>query len=227
MTALVCAGLSRRYASAVETIVALDDVSLTIEKASFVALRGRSGSGKSTLLNVIAGLDRPDSGSVQIDGEPVSDFSEATRTAFRLRKIGVVFQDNNLIPEFTMRENVELPLRVMGWSAGRARAAALDAMAALEIAELAHRYPREASAGQRQRCGFARAVVGDRTVILADEPTGALDTATAHRLFGVIGDLCIHRGVLALVATHDPAVDDFAHRSVTIVDGRLNERAHD
>jgi len=220
---LICAGLNRRYVSAVETVTALDDVSLTISPSSFVALRGRSGSGKSTLLNVIAGLDKPNSGSVQINGTQVSEMSEGARTAFRLQNVGVVFQDNNLIPEFTLRENVELPLRVMGWAAVKARDAATEAMRALEIEDLVDRYPHQASAGQRQRCGFARAVVGDRSVILADEPTGALDTATAAQLFALVAELCVSRGVLALVATHDPAVGRFAHRTITITDGRLSE----
>lgn len=225
MPGLICTGLKRQYVSAVETVTALDDVSLTVAPNSFVALRGRSGSGKSTLLNVIAGLDAPSSGSVQINGTQVSDMSDGERTDFRLRNVGVVFQDNNLIPEFTFRENVELPLRVMGWGASRARAAAIEAMGALGIEPLVDRYPHQASAGQRQRCGFARAVVGDRSVILADEPTGALDTATAAQLFAVVAELCVSRGMLAVVATHDPAVVKFAHRTVTITDGRLSEMA--
>ena len=121
MPGLICTGLKRQYVSSVETVTALDDVSLTVARSSFVALRGRSGSGKSTLLNVIAGLDTPSSGSVQINGTQVSDMSDGARTEFRLRNVGVVFQDNNLIPEFTFRENVELPLRVMGWGASKAR----------------------------------------------------------------------------------------------------------
>ena len=218
MPGLICTGLKRQYVSSVETVTALDDVSLTVARSSFVALRGRSGSGKSTLLNVIAGLDTPSSGSVQINGTQVSDMSDGARTEFRLRNVGVVFQDNNLIPEFTFRENVELPLRVMGWGASKARNAAIEAMGALGIEDLANRYPHQASAGQRQRCGFARAVAGERSVILADEPTGALDTATAAQLFAVVG-------MLAVVATHDPAVGQFAHRTVMITDGRLSEMA--
>lgn len=213
-----CSNLTRRYVTAAEVVVALDSVSLSVGAGEFVCVNGPSGSGKSTLLNLVAGLDRPDDGEVTVLDTRIDNRSEEARAAFRLEHIGVIFQDDNLISEFTALENVMLPLEARRRS--DARAEALRALERLGVSDLSARRPSDMSGGQRQRIGIARAIVGDRSLLIADEPTGALDSNNSRALFASIAELCA-TGRSALVATHDPLAREFATRTIEMIDGRL------
>lgn len=216
-------GLELSYRLSTSTVPALRGVDLTLAPGETVCLFGASGSGKSTLLNVIAGLDLPDSGHVFIDGADVAAMSEAERTELRLRRVGMVFQDNNLVAQFTALENVELVLRCQG--ASRASKTALGLLAALGLEDLADRRPVNMSGGQRQRVGIARALAGNRSVLLCDEPTGALDRANSRLLFGLLNELAREQQIGVLIATHDREAAMFADRTVTIADGRIEGSA--
>lgn len=186
----------------------------------FVCVFGASGSGKSTLLNLLAGLDLPDSGEIQVGGEDVARLDESGRARLRLRTVGVVFQDHNLLEEFTAVENVALPLEALGASRKAAEKEAIDQLARVGLAGLENRFPQQLSGGQRQRVGIARALTGDRAVLLADEPTGSLDSAASTGIFALIRDLC-DDGLLAVVCSHDPLCRDFGHTVYEMRDGRL------
>lgn len=204
-------------------VPALRGVDLSLPQGETVCLFGSSGSGKSTLLNVLAGLDVPDSGQVQVAGVDVAAASDAERTALRLNRVGMVFQDNNLVAQFTAAENVELILRCQG--ASRPRQQAVELLESLGVGDLADRRPTDMSGGQRQRVGIARALAGDRQLILCDEPTGALDRANSRALFGLLQHLARHKQIGVLIATHDREAEGFADRVLTIVDGRVEDEA--
>jgi ABC-type lipoprotein export system ATPase subunit len=204
-------------------VVAVDDVTLVLSAGELMCLQGASGSGKSTLLNLVAGLDLPDAGSVQVDGEVVSSMTEDQRADLRLRRVGVIFQDDNLVDELDAVENVSLPLLALGTPVGETRELALAAMARVGVEAVARRHPRQMSGGQRQRVGIARGLVGGRSILVADEPTGALDSANSVELFRLLRELCDSAGAAVLVATHDPLAERFATRNVTIRDGRVDE----
>lgn len=204
-------------------VPALRGVDVRLARGETICLFGASGSGKSTLLNVLAGLDTADAGRVEVAGVDVVRASEAERTALRLRSVGMVFQDSNLVAQFTAAENVELILRCQGATAPRRQAVAL--LDALGVGELADRRPSDMSGGQRQRVGIARALAGDRQVILCDEPTGALDRANSRALFGLLRDLAQGKQIGVLIATHDREAETFADRVLTLVDGRVEDAA--
>lgn len=186
----------------------------------FVCVFGASGSGKSTLLNLLAGLDLPDSGEIQVGGYDVGRLDESGRARLRLRTVGVVFQDHNLLEEFTAVENVALPLEAAGMSPAAAETAARQQLARVGLDGLESRFPHQLSGGQRQRVGIARALTGDRAVLLADEPTGALDSGASTDLFALIRKLC-DDGLLAVVCSHDPLCRSFADTVYEMRDGRL------
>jgi putative ABC transport system ATP-binding protein len=217
---VTCTELVKEYVTPAETIRALDGVSLDVEEGEFLALEGASGSGKSTLLNLIAGLDEPTSGAVQVAGHQLHRLSTADRGRLRLKSIGVVFQDNNLIAEFSILENILVPLRALGLDPTAARREARRALDRLGIGDLADRRPRDVSGGQRQRGGIARAIAGSRRVLLADEPTGALDSHNSIALFETLRELA-RQGTTVIVATHDPLVSPFVDRVLRLRDGRL------
>lgn len=217
-------GATRAYVGAVETVWAARDVDLSVNAGELVVIYGASGSGKTTLLNLIAGLDRPDSGSVIVADQDVGQLSQGAKADLRLRTVGVVFQEHRLLEEFTALENVMLPLEARGWSFEASQAAARLELSRVGLLALDDRYPAEMSGGQRQRVGIARALVGDRRIILADEPTGSLDSAASHELFTVIRSLC-DQGTLAILFTHDPASHHFADRMFEMVDGCLRQRS--
>ncbi|MDR2930878.1 MAG: ABC transporter ATP-binding protein [Propionibacteriaceae bacterium] len=220
MSALVEArGIVVDYPLAVGTVHALRGVDLTLIAGEAVCLFGASGSGKSTLLNVLAGLEAPDAGSLRVCGKDTLALSEEQRTALRLRSIGMVFQENNLVAQFTAGENVELILRCQGSSAPKRTA--IELLGSLGVAELADRLPIDMSGGQRQRVGIARALAGDRAVILCDEPTGALDRTNSDVLFGLLRDLAHSKGIAVLIATHDRDAEKYADRVLEISDGEL------
>ncbi len=219
-------GVRVEYSSAAETVVALDIGELDFERGSFTAVLGVSGSGKSTLLNVIAGLAVPDSGEIEVLDERLDGRSERDRAEFRLRHIGVVFQDHNLIPEFSVSENVELPLRAQGVRRAEARREASLWLERVGLGGMERRRPAELSGGQRQRVGVARALVGGREVLIADEPTGSLDAANSRSVLGLLKGLTAD-GVTVIIATHDPQIEELAENIIRLHDGCLSQDAVD
>lgn len=213
-------GVSRAYRTPAGTVWAVRDVSMTFHPGSFVALYGVSGSGKSTLLNLAAGLDVATEGEVRLDGRDLRRLSDDERGFQRLKNVGVVFQDDNLIEEFTALENVMLPLEALGVGAAAARSAAQELIRRVGLVGLEDRYPGQLSGGQQQRVGIARALVGDRSVVLADEPSGALDSTSSKELYGLLRQLA-DGGATVVVATHDPQVREIADVSHRMLDGRL------
>lgn len=213
-------GATKEYASEAETVWAARDVDLVANPGEFVCVFGASGSGKSTLVNLLAGLDLPDSGEIQVGGYDVGRLDESGRARLRLRTVGVVFQDHNLLEEFTAVENVALPLEAAGTSPAAAETAARQQLARVGLDGLESRFPHQLSGGQRQRVGIARALTGDRAVLLADEPTGALDSGASTDLFALIRKLC-DDGLLAVVCSHDPLCRSFADTVYEMRDGRL------
>lgn len=212
--------VSKQYGHGPTAVHALEDVSLSVEAGSLIAVTGPSGSGKSTLLTIAGSLEVPSSGEVVIDGTPMSSLSRNEKALLRCRTIGFVFQDFNLLPGLTAAENVSLPLELHGLNARRARAVAIAALEELGLVDRARHFPDELSGGERQRVAIARAVVGERRLLLADEPSGALDTANGEAVMGMIVAAC-RRGVASVVVTHDPGLASMADGVVHIRDGRI------
>ncbi|WP_306214341.1 ABC transporter ATP-binding protein [Actinoplanes sp. RD1] len=217
------AGVSRAYRTDVESVWAARDVDFVARPGEFVCVYGASGSGKSTFLNLLAGLDTPESGRIEVAGTDISGSDEKTRAALRLHTVGMIFQDHNLIEEFTVAENVALPLEASGVPPERAREQALEQLARVRLEGLEKRFPRQLSGGQRQRVGIARALVGDRGILLADEPTGALDSTNTMEIFKLLRSLC-DQGLLAVVCSHDIRCRDYADTAYEIVDGVFGQR---
>ncbi len=214
------AGISKHYPSAGQIVRAVSSVSLTIEHGEFVAIRGRSGSGKSTLMHLLGLLDRPDSGEYALNGREVAKLSEDRRAAIRSRDIGFVFQLPALLPRATALENVELPLVYAGIRPSKRRRAAQDALDRVGLADRSHHWPNQLSGGEQQRVVIARATVNDPALILADEPTGSLDSATSDEILSLFETL--HRdGRTIIVVTHATEVADRALRQITLHDGRI------
>ncbi|WP_043618430.1 ABC transporter ATP-binding protein [Nonomuraea candida] len=199
---------------------ALKGVSLEVAAGELVAVMGPSGSGKSTLLNLAGGLDRPTSGSVTIEGVDLAGVKDLA--ALRRTRVGYVFQDLNLIPSLTAAENVMLPRELDGSRSRQARAQALAVLAEVGAEEVADRFPEELSGGQRQRVAIARALVGERRLLLADEPTGALDTATGDEILQLLRARC-DDGAAVLLVTHEPRYAAWADRVVYLRDGLIAE----
>lgn len=197
---------------------ALREISLEVHGGELVAIMGPSGSGKSTLLNIAGGLDRPTAGSVRIAGTDLSALSPREVAAVRRRLAGYVFQDYNLIPALTAVENVSLPLELDGAGARRARSTALTALREVEIADLADRFPDDLSGGEQQRVAIARALVGDRRLVLADEPTGALDSETGEAVLRLLRNRC-DAGAAGVLVTHEARHAAWADRVVFLRDG--------
>jgi putative ABC transport system ATP-binding protein len=202
---------------------ALDKVSLDIEGGEFTAIMGPSGSGKSTLLNLIAGIDRPSGGRVRVAGEDLGGFSEARLARFRRAGVGFVFQFFNLLGNLTVLENVLLPAQLQGTRSAPAKAKAMELLAQLDIAELADHYPTRLSGGQQQRVAIARALINQPALLLADEPTGALDTHSGEQVMELIQRLN-RQGQTVLLVTHDAKLATrHAGRVVTLIDGRVDD----
>ena len=212
-------GVTKRFRQGASTVEALRDVSLTVQPGEFVAVMGASGSGKSTLLHVMAGLTRPDAGRILVEGEDIGVLSDRRLTRFRRRRVGLVFQAFNLIPALTAEDNVRLPLL----TDGRPEAAAgkIDGLLArLGIAgRRAHRP--DALSGGEQRVAIARALITDPAIVLADEPTGSLDSVSGQNLCRLLKELCREEGRTIVVVTHEPAVAAWASRVVVMRDGRV------
>src|SRR5271169_4046963 len=222
MSVLDMRHVSRSYGQGAAEVHALNDVDLSVEAGSMVAVMGPSGSGKSTLLTIAGTLEEPSSGEVLIGGAPVTEMSRNAKAQLRRRYIGYVFQDFNLLPGLTAAENVSLPLELDGVPGRKARAAALRALEGLGLAGRASHYPDQMSGGERQRVAIARATVGDRRLLLADEPSGALDSVNAEAVMRLIHEAC-KRGVAAVVVTHDAQLASWADRVVFLRDGRVTD----
>jgi putative ABC transport system ATP-binding protein len=222
--ALEVIAVSKRYGAGEAVTVALDSVDLAVARGELVAIMGPSGSGKSTLLTIAGTLEQPTAGEVVIDGQPVSAMSTGDRAALRRRSIGYVFQDFNLLAGLTAAENVALPLELDGTRAKEARRTAMSALEELGLAERAGRYPEELSGGERQRVAIARAVVGDRRLLLADEPTGALDSVNGEGVIRLVRSAC-KRGVAGVIVTHDAQLAAWADRVVFLRDGRVVDQS--
>jgi putative ABC transport system ATP-binding protein len=212
--------VSKVYGSGASEVRALSQVDLAVERGELVAVMGPSGSGKSTLLTIAGSLEQPSSGQVLVDGVDFATVSRSDRAKLRRRSIGYVFQDFNLLPGLTAVENVTLPLELDGIRAKAARATALQAMEELDVADRMDRYPNELSGGERQRVAIARAIVGERGLLLADEPTGALDSVNGEAVMRLLR-AATHRGVAGVVVTHEAQLAPSADRVVFLRDGHV------
>ena len=215
--------VSRVYGQGVAEVHALDDISLSVDAGAMVAVMGPSGSGKSTLLTIAGSLEEPTSGEVVVAGQELSRLSRNARARLRRRSIGFVFQDFNLLPGLTAAENVALPLELDGTSARKARQAGLNALESLGLADRASHFPDQLSGGERQRVAIARAIVGEHQLVLADEPSGALDTANGEAVMRLIHAAC-KRGMAAVVVTHDAQLASWADRVLFLRDGRVTDQ---
>jgi len=213
--------LAKSYPEGGGERIVFRDLSAGIRRGETVALLGRSGSGKSTLLNLIGGIDLPTAGEVLIDGTSLTRLSEQGRTLFRRRHIGLVFQSFNLIPTLTVMENLLLPLELNGRAGEMARAAALELLGRVGLADRSGTYPDRLSGGEQQRVAVARAVVHDPVLLLADEPTGSLDADTGMRLLELLVGLARNGGKTMIVVTHSDAVARATDRVLVLRDGRL------
>ena len=218
-----CRGISRTYQDDAVPVRALQNVDFEVHSGEFVSLSGPSGSGKSTLLNVIGGLDRPDEGTVQVDGQLLNELSESELSDLRLRKMGSVFQAYNLIPVLSARENVEFVMQLQGVSASERAQRALAILGELGLESMTDRRPGEMSGGQQQRVAVARAIVTKPVLLLADEPSANLDSGTTEELLELLRTLNEQHGVTIITATHDPLVMSYAKRQVRLRDGQIIE----
>lgn len=220
-TVIALRGVGKNYPCAPGTFTALVDIDLTIRRGEFVAIVGQSGSGKSTLLNLLAGIDRPSSGEVFVDGHPLRDLSERALSVWRGRSVGIVFQFFQLLPTLTAAENVMLPMDFgQRWPARERRARALMLLDRLGIADQADKLPAALSGGQQQRVALARALANAPAILLADEPTGNLDSRTARALLDVVAEL-VREGQTVVMVTHERGAISHATRVVTLADGRI------
>ncbi len=203
-------GVAKTYARGGETLRILGGLDLDVPRGAFEALMGPSGSGKSTLLNLIAGLDRPSAGSIEVDGKAIDKMSEAELARWRADHVGFVFQSYNLLPVLTAIENVELPLLLTRLSASERRRRAQTALRVVGLEDRMNHYPRQLSGGQEQRVSIARAIVNDPLLIVADEPTGDLDRASADEILRLLEKLNRELGKTIVMVTHDPAAAERA-----------------
>jgi putative ABC transport system ATP-binding protein len=223
MTALELRDVSKVYGAGQAEVHALCDINLSVEPGAMVAVMGPSGSGKSTLLTIAGSLEDPTSGEVLVGGAALSRMSRNDKARLRRRSIGYVFQDFNLLPGLTAAENVALPLELDGTAARKARAAGMQALDELGLADRASQFPDQLSGGERQRVAIARAVVGERHLLLADEPSGALDSVNGEAVMRLLHAAC-KRGVAAVVVTHDAQMASWADRVVFLRDGRVADQ---
>lgn len=224
MTVIDLRAVSRVHGEGHTAVTALHPTDLSLEAGELVAIMGPSGSGKSTLLSLMGGLDTPTSGTVEVAGHDLGTMDRRQLAELRRRHLGYVFQELNLLPGLTAAENVSLPLELDGREGEAARRAAADALDRVGLAGLAHRFPDDLSGGEQQRVAIARAMVGGGRILLADEPTGALDTVTGERILRLMRRHCDEGGTAVLV-THEAAHASWADRVMFIRDGRIIDQA--
>ncbi|WP_084545159.1 ABC transporter ATP-binding protein [Derxia gummosa] len=214
--------LSKSYRRGAQVVPVLDDITLDIAAGDFVALMGPSGSGKSTLLNLIAGIDKPDSGELIVGGIDITQLGEGELADWRARNVGFIFQFYNLMPVLDAIENVELPLLLTNLSRAERRARCETALALVGLADRAKHFPNELSGGQQQRVAIARAIVTDPVLLICDEPTGDLDRQSAADVLKMLGELNATLGKTIVMVTHDPRAGDAARRTTYLDKGRLS-----
>ena len=217
--------VTKRYHKGDETITPLDAVSLAIEQGEFVSLMGASGTGKSTLLNLIASIDKPDTGSIVVDGTDITRLSRTRLAHWRATNMGYIFQTHNLIPVLTACENVELPLLLLPMSRSERSRRVEVAMKAVDLLDRADHYPRQLSGGQEQRVGIARAIVAHPKVVVADEPTGDLDPDTSAQILDLLNRLNEELDVTLLMVTHDADAAEVADKQFRLDHGKLKQQA--
>ena len=225
MSVIEVTGLTRTFASPAGDVHALRDVGFRVEAGEFVALIGRSGSGKTTLLNCLGGLDRPTAGRIVIAGRDLGTLDDDGRTDLRRDAVAFVFQTFGLVPVLSAAENVELPLRLRRTAVPERRARVAELLELVGLADHARQRPGELSGGQQQRVAIARALAASPAVLIADEPTGQLDSETGAQILALLHDLSRSTGMTMLVSTHDASVRDRADRVLTLLDGRLEPEA--
>ena len=213
--------LSRSFMTQVGEVKALQLVNLSIGVAELVAIKGKSGSGKTTLLNLLGGLDQPSSGEIYFQGAALSSLSEEDLVRLRRTQIGFVFQSFALMPTYSALENVELVLRLAGGDPQQDRQRAMQCLRAVGLGNRAHSHPDELSGGQQQRVAIARAIANHPALILADEPTGELDTNTTRQIFGLFRRLVDQEGITVLLTSHNPLVEEVADRTIELEDGQI------
>jgi len=218
---LVANGLWKVYPTGEGTVEAVRGVSLSLNRGDMVAIMGASGCGKTTLLNMLSGIDEPSAGSVQVQGHALFGVTDRQRTALRAEHFGFIFQDFNLLPVLSARENVELPLLLGGLDPGEAKQRALEALERVGLGDRAEHRPAELSGGQQQRVAVARAIVHRPAVILCDEPTGNLDSTTSKAVMRLLKALNEHEQTAFLIVTHDPHIAEQCQRIVTMHDGTV------
>ncbi|MFF3006204.1 ABC transporter ATP-binding protein [Kitasatospora sp. NPDC057940] len=217
--------LRRSFGTGERTVHALRGVSFTVGRGELAALKGRSGSGKTTLLNLVGGLDAPTAGSIALDGTDLAELDEDGRLALRRERIGFVFQSFGLIPMLTAAENVGVPMRLRKVSAAEREERAHTLLALVGLADQANQRPGELSGGQQQRVAIARALANEPGLIIADEPTGQLDSETGRSIMQLLRAVVRSEGVTVVVATHDPTLMELADRVIELRDGRILEEA--
>ena len=215
-------GLKKYYFVGESTVKALDGVDMTVNKGESVCIAGRSGSGKSTMLNMLAGLELPTAGTVQVAGKRLESMNEKARIRFRRDDIGFVFQSYNLMPQYTALENVALPLGIRGAPLKLRNEIAEAMLVRVGLKEHIHHKPGELSGGQQQRVGIARAIITRPPIVLADEPTGNLDTGTSEETMELLTGLFRERGTTFILVSHDPGMRKYTDRTITFSDGRIS-----
>jgi putative ABC transport system ATP-binding protein len=216
-------GVSKRFTKGKETISIFDHLDLAIPRGDFIAVMGPSGSGKTTLLNLIAGIDKPDGGELLVGGVDITRLGETALAAWRARTVGFVFQFYNLMPVLTALENVELPLLLTGLSRTQRRTRAELMLELVGLSDRLEHYPNELSGGQQQRVAIARALVTDPMLIIADEPTGDLDRASAAEILKLLDRLNVELGKTIAMVTHDPRAAEVAHHLIYLDKGQLTD----
>ena len=224
MAFIECRQLTRTYKRGDQEITPLDHLDLDVETGEFLALMGPSGSGKTTLLNLIAGIDRPTSGELNIQGTNIAKLSRSALAAWRRDHVGYIFQLYNLVPVLTAYENVELPLLLLPFSRKERHRRVSDALNMVGIANRHDHYPRQLSGGQEQRVAIARAIVTEPRILVADEPTGDLDKSSAHDILTLLQRLSSEMDCTLIMVTHDPHATEYASRTLHLEKGRLVEQ---
>lgn len=221
MPILEAIDIHKTYGTGSASVAALDGITAGISAGEFVAVMGPSGSGKSTLLSILGGVDVPTTGKLLLEGQDLSDLSDDERTKIRRRRLGFIFQSFNLLPNLTALENVSLPMELDGIGRSDARGRADDALASVDMAHRRDHLPAQMSGGEQQRVAIARALAIRPALLLADEPTGNLDSSHSQRIAQLLTELVVEQGQTIVMVTHDPTIAAFAGRLITLRDGRI------